>query len=89
MSHKVYYENKKQYKKEEEEHFTKGNGEVLLEECGGDLEKAIRKLKRKLKNDGIFEKLKEKEFFEKPSDRKRRKKSISKYNCRKSNNTEL
>lgn len=38
-----------------------------------DLEKALKILKRQVQKDGLLKDLKEKRFFEKPSDRKRRK----------------
>ena len=38
-----------------------------------NIEQAIRVLKKKLQKDGLFRRLKEKRSFEKPSDRKRRK----------------
>lgn len=38
---------------------------------------AIRKLKKKMFNEGIINELKERRFFEKPSDKKRRKKKES------------
>jgi len=80
----AYYE-KRQYKKKEEEHFTKGNGEVYLDDCNGDLEKAIRKLRKKLKGDGLFDELKRRESYEKPSEKKRRKKAVSRFNESKNN----
>jgi small subunit ribosomal protein S21 len=39
----------------------------------GNIEKAIRLLKRKLQNDGIFRELKNRRFYEKPSIKKKRK----------------
>ena len=39
----------------------------------GDVERAIKILKKKIQNDGLFKRLKEKRAFEKPSDKKRRK----------------
>ena len=41
-------------------------------EVRGDLEYAIRQLKKKLQIDGIKRELKRREFYEKPSIRKRR-----------------
>ncbi|TYT75965.1 30S ribosomal protein S21 [Desulfobotulus mexicanus] len=38
-----------------------------------DLEKAMRILKKKIQNDGLFKRLKLKKSFEKPSEYKRRK----------------
>lgn len=40
---------------------------------GNDVEKAIKMLKRKLQNDGLFRDLKTRSFFEKPSEKKKRK----------------
>jgi small subunit ribosomal protein S21 len=37
------------------------------------MEKAIRILKKKIQNDGIFKTLKVKKYYEKPSEKKRRK----------------
>ena len=39
----------------------------------GNIEKAIRLLKRKLQNDGVFRELKNRRFYEKPSIKKKRK----------------
>jgi small subunit ribosomal protein S21 len=39
----------------------------------GNIEKAIKILKKKVQNDGLFKKLKEKRFYEKPSVKKKRK----------------
>lgn len=38
-----------------------------------NVERAIRTLKKKLADDGLFRKLQEKERYEKPSDKRRRK----------------
>ncbi len=38
-----------------------------------DIEKAMRVLKKKIQNDGLFKRLKLKKAYEKPSDYKRRK----------------
>ena len=38
-----------------------------------DIEKAIRILKKKIQNDGLFKRLKLKKSYEKPSEHKRRK----------------
>ena len=40
---------------------------------GNDVEKAIKMLKRKLQNDGLFRDLKTRSFYEKPSEKKKRK----------------
>jgi len=39
---------------------------------GEDLEKALRKFKMKLRHEGIIDDMKKREFYEKPSERKRR-----------------
>ena len=41
---------------------------------GGNLEKAIRVLKKKVQKEGIVRLLKQKQYYEKPSEIKRRKK---------------
>ena len=38
-----------------------------------DIERAIKVLKKKIQNDGMFKELKERRAYEKPSDKKRRK----------------
>lgn len=38
-----------------------------------DIERAIKVLKKKVQNDGLFKILKEKRYFEKPSKKKKRK----------------
>ncbi|MBW1988997.1 MAG: 30S ribosomal protein S21 [Deltaproteobacteria bacterium] len=40
---------------------------------GNDLEKAMRQLKKKIQNDGLFRQLKMKKAYEKPSESRRRK----------------
>ncbi|MFH1541971.1 MAG: 30S ribosomal protein S21 [bacterium] len=39
---------------------------------GEDLEKALRKFKTKLRREGIMDEVKKREFYEKPSERKRK-----------------
>jgi len=39
---------------------------------GEELEKALRKFKMKLRHEGLMEEMKKREFYEKPSQRKRR-----------------
>jgi len=38
-----------------------------------DIERALKILKKKIQNDGVFKTLKEKKAYEKPGDKKRRK----------------
>jgi small subunit ribosomal protein S21 len=45
---------------------------MKIEVRNGNLDRAIRTLKRKLAEENVFKELQEKRFFEKPSDRKRR-----------------
>ena len=42
-----------------------------------DLGRALRRLKRKLEEDGVLRNLKEREHYEKPSEKKRRKQKYS------------
>jgi len=52
-------------------------------EVKGDVEQAIRVLKKKLQLDGMKKELKRREFYEKPSARRRRKKAESQRKLRK------
>jgi len=47
--------------------------EIQVKVFDNDLEKAMRILKKKLQNDGLFKRLKIKKSYEKPSEHKRRK----------------
>lgn len=47
--------------------------EIEVRVIDNDLEKAMRILKKKIQNDGLFKRLKLKKSFEKPSEYKRRK----------------
>ncbi len=52
-------------------------------EVKGDIEYAIRQLKKKLQMDGIKRELKRREYCEKPSEKKRRKQAEAKRKMRK------
>jgi small subunit ribosomal protein S21 len=59
-------------------------GEKMIEvEVRGDIEYAIRQLKKKLQMDGIKRELKRREYYEKPSVKKRRKQAEAKRKMRK------
>ncbi|MCP3923590.1 MAG: 30S ribosomal protein S21 [Desulfobacterales bacterium] len=47
--------------------------EIQVNVIDNDLEKAMRILKKKIQNDGLFKRLKMKKNYEKPSELKRRK----------------
>jgi len=47
--------------------------EIEVKVYDNDLEKAMRVLKKKIQNDGLFKRLKLKKSYEKPSEFKRRK----------------
>jgi small subunit ribosomal protein S21 len=47
--------------------------EIEVKVYDNDLEKAMRILKKKVQNDGLFKRLKLKKAYEKPSEHKRRK----------------
>jgi small subunit ribosomal protein S21 len=51
-------------------------------EVRGDIEYAIRQLKKKLQMDGIKRELKRREYYEKPSEKKRRKQAEAKRKMR-------
>jgi small subunit ribosomal protein S21 len=44
----------------------------------GNVEKALRKFKKKVQESGLLNELREREFYEKPTTRKKRKKSAAK-----------
>ena len=46
---------------------------IQVKVLDGDLEKAMRILKKKIQNDGLFKRLKLKKSYEKPSEYRRRK----------------
>jgi small subunit ribosomal protein S21 len=59
-------------------------GEIMIGvEVRGDLEQAIRLLKKKLQLDGLKKELKRREYYEKPSVRRRRKEAESRRKLRK------
>ena len=45
---------------------------MLVEVRNNNMDRAIRLLKRKLTEEGVFKEIQERRFYEKPSDRKRR-----------------
>ncbi|HSM74012.1 MAG: 30S ribosomal protein S21 [Desulfobacterales bacterium] len=47
--------------------------EITVKVLDNDLEKAMRILKKKIQNDGLFKRLKLKKSYEKPSEYRRRK----------------
>ena len=47
---------------------------IKVDVRNGNLEQAMRVLKKKLQKDGLLKELKAKQYFEKPSEKKRRKK---------------
>lgn len=50
-----------------------GSGNLEVKVVDNDVEKAMRILKKKIQNDGLFRRLKMKKAYEKPSESKRRK----------------
>ena len=47
---------------------------ITIQVRNGNVEQALRVLKKKLQKDGLLKELKMKQYFEKPSEKKRRKK---------------
>lgn len=45
---------------------------IVVEVQHGDLERALKKLKKKVQNEGIFQELKKRDHFVKPSEKKRK-----------------
>ncbi|MBU0482391.1 MAG: 30S ribosomal protein S21 [Proteobacteria bacterium] len=56
---------------------------MITVEVRGDVEQAIRFLKKKLQLDGIKKELKRREYYEKPSAKRRRKEAEAKRKLRK------
>lgn len=54
--------------------FTKG---LTVEVEYGSIDKALRKLKKKMQAEGVFQDLREHEYYMKPSERKRRDRNAS------------
>ena len=46
---------------------------ITVEVRGGNLEKAMRVLKKKVQKEGILKELKERQFYQKPSEKRREK----------------
>ncbi len=51
--------------------------EIAVKVENNDLERAIRVLKKKIQNDGLFKRLRLKKYYEKPTEYRRRKKRES------------
>ena len=56
---------------------------ITVEVRKGNLEQAMRVLKRKVQKEGIVKEIKMRQYFEKPSEKKRRKKKENIANCKK------
>ena len=56
---------------------------ITVEVRGGNLEKALRVLKKKVQKEGLVKELRERQYYEKPSAKKRRKKKENIANCKK------
>lgn len=56
---------------------------ITVEVRKGNVEQAMRVLKRKVQKEGLVKELKERQYFEKPSEKKRRKKKENIANCKK------
>lgn len=54
----------------------KGNAVILRE--GEPIEKALRKFKKKIQDSGLLQDLRDREFYEKPTTTRKRKKSAAK-----------
>lgn len=62
----------------DEEDFEKGNVSVYIDNQA-DFEKAVRLFKKLMKENGILDEVKERKAFQKPSDKKRKKRRDNKY----------
>ena len=56
---------------------------ITVEVRKGNVEQAMRVLKRKVQKEGLVKELRERQYFEKPSEKKRRKKKENIANCKK------
>ena len=56
---------------------------ITIEVRKGNVEQAMRVLKRKVQKEGIVKELRERQYFEKPSEKKRRKKKENIANVKK------
>lgn len=56
---------------------------MITVDVRGDVEQALRFLKKKLQLDGVKKELKRREYYEKPSDKRRRKQTEAKRKMRK------
>ena len=56
---------------------------ITVEVRKGNVEQAMRVLKRKVQKEGIIKELRERQYYEKPSAKKRRKKKENIANCKK------
>ena len=54
-----------------------GNG-ITVEVRNGDVQKALRLFKKKVQNEGIIQEYKERQFYVKPSEKKRKAKAAGK-----------
>ncbi len=56
---------------------------ITIEVRKGNVEQAMRVLKRKVQKEGLVKELRERQYYEKPSAKKRRKKKENIANCKK------
>ena len=56
---------------------------ITVEVRKGNLEQAMRVLKRKVQKEGLIKELRQRQYFEKPSEKLRRKKKENIANCKK------
>ena len=56
---------------------------ITIEVRRGNVEQAMRVLKRKVQKEGIVKELRQRQYYEKPSDKKRRKRKENIANCKK------
>jgi small subunit ribosomal protein S21 len=61
---------------------------IVVEVQHGDIERALKKLKKKMQNEGVFQELKNREYFVKPSEKNRRAKGQAAARIRKRQRTE-
>jgi small subunit ribosomal protein S21 len=63
--------------------YNKFNGSTVFVKDGEPVERALRKFKKKIQDSGLLQELRDREFYEKPTTERKRKKAAAKNRWRK------
>jgi small subunit ribosomal protein S21 len=63
--------------------YNKPTGSTVFVKDGEPIERALRKFKKKIQDSGLLQELRDREFYEKPTTERKRKKSAAKNRWRK------